>query len=307
MSPKQISNIPASIHHRLLDLARERDETLPIVLNRFVTERFLYRLSFTSHKARFVLKGAVLFSLCFEQPHRPTKDIDLLGVGDTSIAGMETAFRDICAIDIPDDGLVFDVSTMTVQEIREQQEYGGLRVRLNVFLGKARIPLQIDVGFGDAVTPRAVSVQSGSLFGFPSAQIRAYPLEAVVAEKLQAMVALDMVNSRMKDFYDMCFLSRNRAFDGPLLCKAVAATFHRRGTPIPMHTPIALTPSFYETQEKQAQWAGFVRKSDPNDPHDLAEVCSALGTFLLPVLKAVSEDATLDRQWVPGGPWEGPG
>lgn len=304
MTGKQIKNLPASIHRRLLDLARARGETLPILLNRFVAERFLYRLSLTEHRARFVLKGAALLSVWSERPHRPTRDIDLLGIGDRSMAGMERTFREVCNVSVEDDGLVFDMGSLVLADIREEQEYGGVRVTLKAFLGKAKIPLQIDVGFGDVVTPQAEEIEFGGLLGFPPARMRAYPRESVIAEKLEAMVTLDLANSRMKDFYDLYQLSQEFAFDGRVLCEAISATFRRRGTPMPTQVPVALSRAFYQSTEKQAQWAGFVRKSELNKSEvGLAEVCKVLESFLAPPLQAAADEAPFDLVWRPGGPW----
>ena len=275
------------------------------MLNRYVAERFLYRLSVTDHRNQFLLKGASLLAVWSDQPYRQTKDIDMLGMGDGSIPRIEKVFREVCAVPSPDDGLVLDVNTLAVEAIREQQEYGGLRVTLDVFLGKARIPLQVDVGFGDAVTPKATEIEFGGLLGLPSARLRAYPRETVVAEKLEALVSLEMFNSRMKDFSDLYHLSREFEFDGPPLRDAISATFERRGTALSNGVPLALTQGFYESTEKQTQWTAWVRKAELRTSNPgLEQVCAALEGFLLPPVQAIVTPVPFDLTWPPGGPWK---
>lgn len=275
------------------------------MLNRYVAERFLYRLSLTEHRNHFLLKGAVLLAVWSDQPYRQTKDIDMLGMGNGSIPRIEKVFREVCAVPSPDDGLLLDATTLAVETIRDQQEYGGVRVTLDVFLGKARIPLQIDVGFGDAVTPQVTEIEFGGLLGLPPVRLRAYPRETVVAEKFEALVSLEMFNSRMKDFSDLYHLSREFEFDGPPLRDAISATFERRGTAPPTGIPLALTHGFYESTEKQIQWTAWVRKAELHTANPgLEQVCLLLKEFLLPPVQAILTAVPFNMSWPPGGPWK---
>lgn len=229
-------NLGASIRARLLNVARQRDLENNLLLTRYALERLLYRLSNTPHRDRFALKGAMLVATWFESPYRPTRDIDLLGFGEPDAGAMLGLFREICAIDI-DDGVVFDNDALVVDQIREELAYGGLRIRTRAKVGGASIPIVVDIGFGDATEPRLETLDLPVLLDQPSPRLKAYAPETVIAEKFQAMVALGRANSRMKDFYDIWSLSRQHAFEGDRLARAVAATFARRNTAIPAEVP----------------------------------------------------------------------
>jgi hypothetical protein len=221
MSKKKTTNLAVSVRQRLLNLSRERQETFNLVLGQYAIERFLFRLSQAPFADQFVLKGATLFAVWSGKLHRPTRDVDLLGFGDSSNARLKALFSTLCELPVEPDGLVFDAGSIHVEEIRELQEYGGKRIILSVRLDTAVIPLRIDVGFGDIVTPGAAWLTYPTLLPFPEPYLRTYPKESVVAEKFQAMVMLGMSNSRMKDFYDLRILSRQfpafvRFFQHPL-------------------------------------------------------------------------------------------
>jgi Nucleotidyl transferase AbiEii toxin, Type IV TA system len=241
MAKDQPKNTSASIRQRLLNHSTAISTDPNLVLIWYGLERFLYRLSVSTHSARFVLKGAMLFRLWGAADFRSTKDLDLEGFLQDEAAAIREVFASICGQPVEDDGLVFDASSVTVTEIRDTQEYGGFRVLLTARLGTANLRLQIDVGFGDAITPAPVITEFPSILGQSRPRVRVYPRETVVAEKFEAMVQLGMANSRMKDFYDLWFLSRNFEFEGSTLSAAVRATFERRRTMIPEHSPIALT------------------------------------------------------------------
>jgi hypothetical protein len=222
------SNVAASVRQRLLNHAKERHEDFNFVLSRFAAERLLYRLSVSEHAETFVLKGALLFLLWTGHLYRPTRDVDLLGFGDSSIKRLEDIFRDICKAKVADDGLIFAADSVQGASIREDQEYDGVRITLLAFLEKARIPLQIDVGFGDAITPEVQAVEFPLLLAsptLPAPRLNAYPRETVIAEKLEAMVTLGVPNSRMKDFSDLLTLARSFDFEGDVLVRAVRSTF----------------------------------------------------------------------------------
>lgn len=306
MKPRGVTNVAASIRQRLLNLSKERSEPFNLVLDRFVAERLLYRLSVSPHADRFVLKGALLFLLWSDSLYRPTRDVDLLGFGDSTIEELVNAFRDVCRIDSPADGLVFDPDSVNGVSIREEQAYDGVRITLIALLGTARIPMQIDIGFGDPITPRAEAVEFPATLAaadLPAAKLSAYPRETVIAEKVEAMIRLGLANSRMKDFHDVCVLARNFSFDGPIVAKAIANTFTRRRTDVPQETPVALTNEFARDDAKRKQWAGFLKRAGAHASTELPEVIDLLTRFVLPVLDAIRERTKFTRHWEPGGPW----
>jgi len=301
-------NMAASVRARLADLARKQHEDFQLVLTRYAVERLLYRLTRTEYAAEFVLKGAMLFRLWADQPHRPTRDLDLLGRGDPSVDRLAAVFRAVCGAAVEDDGLLFDPAAVTAGKIKEDQEYEGVRVGCVARLGQARIDLQVDVGFGDAITPGPVTVQYPALLDLPAPELAAYPRETVVAEKFQAMVMLGIANSRMKDFFDLWVLARSFGFAGPALADAVRATFARRKTPVPAAPPLALTAEFGTDRGKVTQWAAFLKKGKLDaGGAGLVEVCEFLAGFLMPPALALAGGATFDQKWPAGGPWkEGP-
>ncbi len=261
MTKKRPANLPASIHQRLLNLSVSRSEDPNLILTRFALERLLYRLAQSEFSDQFILKGAMLFSLWAESPHRPTRDLDLLGFGEPSIDGLAATFQHLCNLAVEPDGLTFDSDSVHVSEIREGQTYLGLRVKLVVRLCTARIPVQVDIGFSDTVIPKATEIDHPTLLKLPAPRIRAYPPETVVAEKLQAMVALGMQKRRMRDFYDLWTIARNFSFEGATLVTAVRATFDRRLTAIPQALPTALSYEFATDEHKKNQWKGFLARS----------------------------------------------
>jgi predicted nucleotidyltransferase component of viral defense system len=277
---RQRRDIGASVRARLLTLAREKGQALDLLLTRYATERLLYRLSTTPHRDRFVLKGAMLMTTWFDDPHRPTRDVDFLGYGDPAPEPMLAVFREICAIE-ENDGIIFDVDALRVELIREELEYGGLRLRTTALLARARIMVVIDIGFGDAIEPGVEEINLPVLLDLPIPRLRAYARETVVAEKFQAMVMLGLANTRMKDFYDIWMLSRNYDFDGERLSRAIAATFERRGTAVPEEVPDALTSAFSTDATKQRQWAAFVRDLATDVP-SLETIVNDLAVFLMP-------------------------
>tara|TARA_R110000824_G_scaffold366730_1_gene555431 strand:- start:28245 stop:29114 length:870 start_codon:yes stop_codon:yes gene_type:complete len=283
---KELKNIGASVRARLLQVSKASGQTFDLILTRFALERLLFRLSQSPHADRFVLKGAMLMMSWFDDPHRGTRDLDLLGFGDPGAEPMLATFREILAQEAAD-GVEFDVDALRVDRIREEVEYGGLRLRTTAAIGGARISLTIDIGFGDAVEPGAEELDYPSMLDFPMPRLLGYARETVIAEKFQAMVALGRANSRMKDFYDIWILSRSFTFDDDRLPRAIAATFARRGTAIPQDLPDALTPAFATDEQKQRQWHAFVGDVAHN-PGDLINVVGDIAEFIMPhVLAAV--------------------
>lgn len=304
MSPAQPSNLVASVRQRLMTLSKKRREDFNLVLTRYGLERLLYRLSQSEHASDFVLKGAMLFAVWAKEAHRPTRDLDLLSYRDDSDENLANLFGEICQVEVEPDGLTFDSSTLRVEEIRENQEYQGQRIQLFAYLGNARIKIQIDVGFGDVITPRAEEIEYPTLLDFPSPHVRAYPKESVVSEKLEAIVTLGMPNSRMKDFHDIWMISKIFEFEGSTLARAIDETFGRRRTPIPQTTPPALSKEFATDRGKIIQWKAFLKRIGlPEQETDFPSVISALQTFLIPPLVAAGTGESLDQEWPPGGPW----
>ncbi|RUX51484.1 nucleotidyl transferase AbiEii/AbiGii toxin family protein [Mesorhizobium sp. M4A.F.Ca.ET.050.02.1.1] len=283
---RDIKNVGASVRARLLQLAKASGQSFDLVLTRFALERLLFRLSRSPHANRFILKGAMLMMSWFDDPHRGTRDLDLLGFGDPSAEPMLATFRDILAQDA-DDGVQFDADALRIDRIREELEYGGLRLRTTASISGARISLTIDIGFGDALEPGTEELDYPSMLGFPMPRLRGYARETVIAEKFQAMVALGRANSRMKDFYDIWILSRSFTFDDDRLPRAIAATFERRGTAIPQDLPDALTHAFAEDAAKRRQWRAFVGDL-AHDPGDLGNVIGDLAGFLMPKAAAAA-------------------
>jgi hypothetical protein len=304
VSKGKLRNVTASVRERLRRLAEAQHEDFQLVLTRYGLERLLYRLSQSEHRDLFVLKGAMLFALWTEQRHRPTRDLDLLGRGPATVERCEEVFRAVCAVPVADDGLHFHPESVRGATIREDQHYEGVRLALLARLESARIPLQIDVGFGDAVTPGAVAMDYPTLLASPVPTVRAYPRETVVAEKYQALVLLGMSNSRLKDFYDLWVLSRQFSFEGPVLAAALAATFDRRRTPLPSAPPLALTAEFHGDKMKRQQWRAFLNKGKLAEGLELERVTGVLGHFLLPPTAALVAGRRFDRAWPAGGPWQ---
>ncbi len=303
MSGDRTSDLQTEIRRSLRKRAAETGENMTFVLERFASQRLLYRLSISEHRNSFVLKGAVLLTIWSDTPYRATRDIDLLGWGEDSAARLESVFRDLCRIEI-EDGQLFDPESVRVEEIRENQEYGGQRVKLRAYLGRAWVVVQVDVGFGDAITPEAIEAECPSLLDFPPAVLRAYPRETVVAEKTEAMVRLGLANGRMKDFSDLHYLAAEFAFDGGLLCDAVKATFTRRRTALPEGVPVALTEHYYNDSAVRSRWVAFLENAQLSKETSLQDVCAYLQGFLVPVLETVALGTDFDQAWSHGGPWK---
>ena len=278
--PREIRNVGASVRARLQNLSQATGQSFELILTRYALERLLYRLSTSAFVDRFVLKGAMLLTSWFADPHRATRDLDLLGFGDPSPEAMVAAFKEILAIDV-EDGVDFDLNAVRVDQIREELEYGGLRLRTTASISGARIAVTVDVAFGDALEPGAEVIDYPCMLDLPAPRLRAYARETVIAEKFQAMVALGRANSRMKDFYDIWLLSQSFPFDDDRLARAIAATFERRETEIPADLPDALTPAFAEDEQKQRQWNAFLENVALR-PGSLADVITSVARFIMP-------------------------
>lgn len=301
MNPEPKRNLPASVRQRLLNLSREKKEPFDLILSRYAIERLLYRLANSKYAERFLLKGAMLFSIWTEETHRPTRDVDLLGFGENDTVELEGIFRELCSLPIEPDGLLFHAETVKAERIREEAAYAGIRVTLVAQLENAKIPVQADVGFGDAVTPEADEIIFPTLLDLPAPKLRAYPIYTVVAEKLEAMIYLGEPNSRMKDFFDVWFLSQRFEFSGETLTEAIKATFQRRKTPLPNESPIAFSKDF--ASMKELQWKSFLSRNRLGQV-PFSEVLESLQTFAMPPLEAALKDKAFSHMWLPGGPWK---
>lgn len=300
-----LKDVGASVRARLTDRARANKEDAQLLFLRYAIERLLYRLAQSEHRDTFVLKGAMLFSLWAKVPYRSTGDLDLLAFGLSAPDHIAGVFRDICGEQVADDGLTFDRSSVKAESARPEDEYSGVRVTMNATLANARLKIQVDIGFGDAVTPGAESITYPTLLDFPAPALNAYPRETVVAEKLQALVSLGMGNTRMKDFFDLWVIATTFDFEGPLLAQAVEATFARRQTPLPENeTPVALTSAFSGDAAKQAQWSAFIRRTQISmAPAPLPDLIDFVKTFVTPLLVNNAPSKLAGHTWKAGGPW----
>jgi len=295
-------NVAASVRARLLNRARETKQDFSLILTRYAIERLLYRISISKHADQFLLKGALLFDLWFDIPHRPTRDVDFLGFGSAELPHIEGVFREVCAIETHD-GVTFQADTVHAAEIRKEADYAGVRVMLLGVIDGARCQIQIDIGFGDAVTPGPEDVEYPVMLSeFAAPMLRVYPRYTVVAEKFEALSSLGIANSRMKDYFDLWILARHTNFDGDTLRQAVQATFDRRKTALTGQAPFGLTDAFAQDTQKQKQWQAFLKKNRL-EALALGDVIAALTTFMLPVIEAASANTAFPARWQAGGSW----
>jgi hypothetical protein len=301
----EIKNMSASVRARLVNIARAEKRDFQEVLTRFALERLLYRITLAPHAELFTLKGALLFVLWSENIHRYTQDMDLLGKGEPSPEHLTGIFQDICRVAVPDDGLIFAPESVKASYIREEKIYGGIRIKMLGLLERARIPIQVDIGYGDAVVPEAQEQFFPTLLDFPAPRLRAYARETSISEKFMAMVTLELENSRMKDYFDIWLLSRDFAFDGETLKGAIAATFTRRREPLPGGVPVGLTETFSTDATRREIWGAFVRQRvvTPEALPSFEEVVKQISGFLLPALEAARAGQEFAAHWEPGGPW----
>lgn len=301
----QRRNLPASVAARLLQRAKQTGDDYQILLTSFCFERFLYRLGVSDIRERFVLKGATLLRLWSDQPYRATRDLDMLRKGDGSFDAIQSDVQAICTMEVAPDAIVFDPSSIRIEAIRAEDEYSGARATLQASCGPARLTLQIDLGVGDSVWPMPRACVYPALLDFPPPQVLAYPREAVVAEKLEAMVVLGDRNSRIKDFFDLHYLASHFSFDRAVMAEAIRRTFARRRTPIPQEEPIGLTSAYWENPSRPAQVQAFVRRAGLTgaDKPGANEIVLLIGAFLLPLLDDLRRGDRREGNWVPGGPW----
>lgn len=298
-------NRAESVRHRLRNLLRERGEDIQFGLQRYAIERFLYRLGVSPYRNTFILKGAALYAVWGGSIYRPTRDLDFTGYCGPEEGEILVAMREICVLPNIPDAILFDPESLNFSPIRHDSDYHGLRVQLRATLGESQIPIQIDIGFGDAIYPPAQEVDYPSLLGDPCPRIRAYPPEAVVAEKLHTMVMQGERNSRYKDFYDIVILLGQFTFKGEALAKAVASTFERRRTKIGASTPSAFEKGFYADTARSQQWRAFLATNNlPAPSDDFLSVGNLILEFLVPVWESLAAQQKFTLIWSPGGPWK---
>ncbi len=289
MGKKRTLNSKESIKARLLLLSKKSNQDMNIVLKQFSIERLLYRLCKSEYNDKFVLKGAMLFIIWEIIPHRPTRDVDFLGFGLNDVRELERIFKIICNIDVEDDGLLFDPNSVTGSVIKKDDAYQGIRIKLIAYLGKARIPVQADIGYGDYVFPTPEMVDYPSLLGFPEPRLRAYSIYTAIAEKFHAIVELGIASTRMKDYYDLWYLSKNFDVDTIVLTQAITETFNKRQTTIPKDISLGFLEEFFNDEQKLKQWNAFLnRNSLLEKSPPFHEIISAIQNLLSPVVVSIN-------------------
>ena len=304
MSDPRPKNVAASAYAKLKNIATLKKCNLMHVLIRYAMERFLYRLSVSEYSKQFVLKGGNLFVIWQKgQNFRPTIDSDFLYFGNADQTYLKTVFIEICGSPVDqEDGMRFDAESIDISQIREETEYGGTRIVFNAYLGSARIRLQFDIGIGDAITPPPEWAEFPVLLKGDIPRLRIYPKETAIAEKFETMVSRGMLNSRMKDFYDIWLLTELFDFDFTILRQAVINTFSNRHVSLPIEQPECFTEEFYLSNIKQTQWSAFCRKNElQGQPKHLPEAVTRIKAFLLPVLCLTQSQPSI---WHSGKGWD---
>ncbi|HXD31452.1 MAG TPA: nucleotidyl transferase AbiEii/AbiGii toxin family protein [Pyrinomonadaceae bacterium] len=298
MPKRPLKNVPASVHQRLLNLARETKRPFNELLQYFAIERFLFRFSRSEYADRYVLKGAQMLQAWNAPLARPTMDIDMLGRKPSTIAALENVIREVIAVEVEPDAVVFDPKTVSGEAIVKSAAYEGVRIRFRGTLGKIKLNVQLDFAFGDLVVPAPMPIELPDLIGLGAPRLLGYTPESAIAEKYQAMVALDITNTRIKDFYDVWLLSQTIEFDGAVLAEAIAVTFKQRSTPLPTEPPMALTEQFGEAADKQVLWRAFLRKGRLDaQGKQLGEIVAELREFLWPPTAAAQASDPFRKRW----------
>jgi len=302
---RDIKNIEASVKALLQNKARETNRPFAEVLQYYGMERFLYRFSRSKYTDRFVLKGALLFTVWQIPERRTTLDIDFLARYDNRVASIEAVMREVCNVSVDPDGLVFDSKNVQGHKIKEDADYEGVRVKFLGFLERSRIPMQIDVGFGDIVYPKTKVIDYPVILDFPKPHLKGYPPESVISEKFEAMVKLGLLNSRMKDFYDIWLMMHQFNFSGSNLAEALRRTFEHRKTDLPKECPLFAEEIYNEKSDRQTLWKAFLRKGDiKNTPEKLMTVAKEIEQFLIKPLDAVNKRFDFNDEWKAPGPWK---
>ena len=294
-------NVAASVHQKLLNRARSLQRPFAELLQYYAMERFLYRLSQSAHSQRFILKGALMLRVWQSPEFRPTMDIDMLGKTSNDKNIIVSQIVDVLNIEVEPDGLVFDISSIQSEQITEDADYQGIRLRFRGTLGSARIAMQIDIGFGDIVHPAPEESELPTMLDFAAPKLLCYSRESAIAEKFEAMIKLSILNSRMKDFYDIWLLSRQFDFNGGKLLRAIQLTFEQRNTVMPNEI-IAFQKMFID--DKQAQWAAFCKRLHQEYlPSDFADIVTQVASFLVPVADAMRTGQSFEKEWDAVAAW----
>ena len=302
---RSIKNIEGSVRAKLDNKRKELNIPFLEILRTYAMERFLYRLSKATFASDFVLKGALLFTAWKVNERRTTLDIDLLAHYSNQIAAIEKVVRDVCAVDVTPDGLRFEPATVIGAKIKEDADYEGVRVKLGAFLGKARIPMQIDFGFGDTVYPNPKMITYPVILDLPSPKLKGYAPETVVSEKFEAMVQLGALNSLMKDFYDIWLLMRRFEFQGEVLTEALKRTFAQRKVELPQGSNLLADEIYDEESDRQTLWKAFLTKSGiKHAPDKLATVAKEIEKFLVEPLSSLNKGIKFSKEWKAPGPWK---
>ncbi|OGF46369.1 MAG: hypothetical protein A2452_00810 [Candidatus Firestonebacteria bacterium RIFOXYC2_FULL_39_67] len=300
-----VRNIAASVKARLMSKAKETNRPFAEVLQYFGMERFLYRLSRSKYSEKFILKGALMFTVWQIPERRTTLDIDFLARYDNQIDSIENAMKDICEISIESDGIVFDLSTVKGTRIKADADYEGVRIKLIGFLEQSRIPLQIDIGFGDVVYPNPKTIDYPVVLDFPKPHLKGYPAENTISEKFEAMITLGSLNSRMKDFYDIWLLMRQHDFDGTNLAAAIQNTFTQRKIELPAKKPLFAEEIYDHGSDRQKLWKAFIVKEESKiAPEHLSSVAKEIEDFLILPVKAIAKTKEFNKHWKAPGPWK---
>ncbi len=302
MTDRPVKNPVHSVHQRLLNKAHQASRPFEEYFKLYAMERYLYRLSRSPHADKFILKGAFVFPAWKIAVARPTADIDLLGKIDNEVENVVRVFREICAEQVEPDGLVFAANRVLGGPIAEEAKYMGVRVRFPVFLGRSRVLMQIDVGFGDPVLS-PITIDFPTLLDNPAPRLRGYSMESSIAEKFQAMVMRGRLNSRMKDFFDIWVLSERCEFKGKQISTAIQKVFRQRGTEVSGNT-IALTEEFRGDPAKQAQWKAYLRRQQLTEaPQKFRDAAGRVADFIGPVATSLQKGKAFEGVWKPSGPW----
>ncbi len=302
---KDIKNIKASVRARLQDKAKEAAQPFSEILQYYGMERFLYRFSRSEYADKFILKGALMFTVWQVPQRRTTLDIDFSSTYGNQITTIEKVIRDICKASVAPDGLVFDSMTVKGQRIKEDADYEGVRVKFRGFLERSRIPMQIDVAFGDIIYPKPKVIDYPVILDFPKPHLKGYPAESVVSEKFETIVKLGLLNSRMKDFYDILLMMRQFDFDGLKLVKALKGTFEHRKTSLPEHKLLFAEEIYDEKSDRQTLWKAFLRKGDIKYvPEKLCTTAREIEKFLIKPLDALRRSQGFNKEWKAAGPWK---
>jgi len=302
---KAVKNIQASVRAKLQNRAKEANRPFAEVLQYYGMERFLYRFSRSKYADKFILKGALMFTVWEVPQRRTTLDIDFSAQFDNKTANIEKVIKDICEISVTPDGLMFDPKTVKGQKIKEGADYEGVRVKFRGFLERIRISMQIDVAFGDVICPKPKIINYPVILDFPKPHLKGYPIESVVSEKFEAMVKLGLLNSRMKDFYDIWLMMHQFNFGGLKLIEALKKTFKHRKTPLPEHKPLFAEEIYDEKSDRQTLWKAFLEKGDIKFvPKKLCATAKEIENFLIKPLDAIHKSHKFSKEWKSAGPWK---